>query len=111
MARIFLYKKENNGLYNAPAPRYFVSCGAFLSQNNCTFVCILKRKMAKAIELSDEIVNDARHYGEGNCRSAPGQIEHWVSIGRIVEENPDLPYCFIKGTSKLKAINKIYPDA
>lgn len=59
--------------------------------------------MAKAIELSDEIVNDARHYGEANCRSAPGQIEHWVSIGRIVEENPDLPYRFIKDILLSKA--------
>ena len=52
--------------------------------------------MATAIELSDEIVNDALYYGEVNSRSAPGQIEHWVSIGRIAEENPDLPYGFIK---------------
>ena len=59
--------------------------------------------MAKAIKLSDEIVNDARHYGEVNSRSAPGQIEHWVSIGRIVEENPDLPYRFIKDILLSKA--------
>ena len=26
----------------------------------------------------------------------PKQIEHWVKIGRIAEENPDLPYNFIK---------------
>ena len=56
--------------------------------------------MAKAIELSDEIVNDARHYGEVNYRSAPGQIEHRVSIGR---ENPDLPYRFIKDILLSKA--------
>jgi len=24
------------------------------------------------------------------------QIEHWVKIGKIAEENPDLPYEFIK---------------
>ena len=59
--------------------------------------------MAKTIELSDEIVNDARHHGEVNCRSAPWQIEHWVSIGRIVEENPDLPYRFIKDILLSKA--------
>jgi hypothetical protein len=29
-------------------------------------------------------------------RSVPKQIEHWSKIGRIAEENPDLPYDFIK---------------
>ena len=30
-------------------------------------------------------------------RSCAKQIEHWAKIGRIVEENPDLPYNFILG--------------
>lgn len=28
--------------------------------------------------------------------SLSGQIEHWANIGSLVEENPDLPYDFIK---------------
>jgi hypothetical protein len=28
--------------------------------------------------------------------SLSGQIEYWASIGSIVEDNPDLPYDFIK---------------
>jgi hypothetical protein len=26
----------------------------------------------------------------------PKQIEHWAKIGKIAEENPDLPYEFIQ---------------
>ena len=29
-------------------------------------------------------------------RSIAGQIEYWAKIGKIVEENPDLTYKFIK---------------
>jgi hypothetical protein len=28
----------------------------------------------------------------------PKQIEYWAKIGQIVEDNPDLPYSFIKET-------------
>ena len=38
----------------------------------------------------------ARRCGEIYSRSAPKQIEYWTRIGRIAEENPDLPYAFIK---------------
>lgn len=26
----------------------------------------------------------------------PKQIEHWAKIGEIMEDNPDLPYAFVK---------------
>ena len=29
-------------------------------------------------------------------RSLPKQIEHWSRIGKIAEENPDLPYAMIR---------------
>ena len=29
-------------------------------------------------------------------RSIAGQIEYWATAGEIVEENPDLPYSFVK---------------
>ena len=28
--------------------------------------------------------------------SPPKQIEHWAKIGKIMEDNPDLPYEFVK---------------
>jgi len=49
-----------------------------------------------AVRLSEEIVRAAGVYAPVNSRSVPKQIEHWVKIGKIAEENPDLPYEFIK---------------
>jgi hypothetical protein len=51
---------------------------------------------AITIKLSAELVNEAKRYGETFHRSAPKQIAYWSRIGKIAEENPDLPYSFIK---------------
>ena len=52
--------------------------------------------MATTIKLPDHLINKARRFGEAYSRSTPKQIEYWVTIGKIAEENPDLPYNFIK---------------
>ncbi len=52
--------------------------------------------MPMSVKLSDELVKQARQYGEVYHRSTPKQIEYWSRIGKILEENPDLPYSFIK---------------
>lgn len=52
--------------------------------------------MAVAIKLSDQIVGEAKKYGAVYSRSTPKQIEYWAQIGKIAEENPDLPFNFIK---------------
>ena len=52
--------------------------------------------MSKAIKLSSKLVEDAGKYANIFSRSIPKQIEHWVTIGKIAEDNPDLPYEFIK---------------
>ena len=52
--------------------------------------------MATAVKLSDNLVHEARKFGSIYSRSAPKQIEYWMSIGKIAEENPDLTYQFIK---------------
>lgn len=52
--------------------------------------------MATTIKLSDALIDEARRYGEIFSRSAPKQIEYWSRIGKIAEENPDLPYSAIK---------------
>ena len=56
-----------------------------------------------AIRLSEDIMKAASTYGPINSRSVPKQIEHWVKIGRIAEDNPDLPYEFIKGVLEGKS--------
>ena len=50
----------------------------------------------RSIKLPAEIILAANKYAVVYSRSIPKQIEHWIKIGRIAEENPDLPYEFIK---------------
>ena len=52
--------------------------------------------MAKAIKLSDELVNEATAHAKAHHRTPPRQIEYWARIGKIAEENPDLPFGFVK---------------
>ena len=48
------------------------------------------------IKLSEDLVNEAKRYASVFSRSVPKQIEYWSRIGKIAEENPDLPYSFIQ---------------
>jgi hypothetical protein len=59
--------------------------------------------MATTIKLSDSIIGEAKRYGAVYSRSTPKQIEYWAMIGKIAEENPDLPYSFIKEILLAKA--------
>jgi len=52
--------------------------------------------MSAVIKLSDKLVTEARRYANLYNRSLPKQIEYWSQIGKIVEDNPDLTYNFIK---------------
>ncbi len=63
--------------------------------------------MAVAIKLSDKLVDDAKLYAKAQHRTPPKQIEHWARLGKIAEENPDLPLSFINdaliGIEEVKA--------
>jgi len=54
------------------------------------------REMPMSVTLSDKLINEVRQHSSVYRRSIPKQIEYWVMIGKIAEENPDLPYSFIK---------------
>ena len=56
-----------------------------------------------AVRLSEDIIKAAITYAAVNSRSVPKQIEFWAKIGKIAEENPDLPYEFIKGVLEAKS--------
>ncbi len=56
-----------------------------------------KQTMSKAIKLSDDLISDATINGKAQHRSTPKQIEYWARMGKIADENPDLPLGFIKG--------------
>jgi ParE-like toxin of type II bacterial toxin-antitoxin system/ParD-like antitoxin of type II bacterial toxin-antitoxin system len=53
--------------------------------------------MTHTVQLSEESWNDVRRYASLNWRSITDQIEYWSRIGKIAEENPDLPYDIIRG--------------
>jgi hypothetical protein len=52
--------------------------------------------MSQSIKLSDQLLEEARRHAELFSRSVPKQIEYWSRIGKLAEENPDLPYGFIR---------------
>jgi hypothetical protein len=52
--------------------------------------------MAISVRLDEAFVDDVRVYAEAASRSVPKQIEYWAKIGRIAEDNPDLPFSFIQ---------------
>jgi hypothetical protein len=54
--------------------------------------------MATALKLSDDLIEIAKPRAAAAHRSVPKQIEHWARIGKMVEDNPDLPLQFIKAT-------------
>ena len=59
-----------------------------------TFCNIMAQKeicMPQSVKLSDELIKRVRYYGNVYHRSTAKQIEYWSEIGKISEENPDLP--------------------
>ncbi len=52
--------------------------------------------MAVNVKLSDVLVEQAKRHGNVEHRSVPKQIEYWSRIGKIAEENPDLPFSMIR---------------
>jgi len=52
--------------------------------------------MPKAVKLPDSLVLKAMVRAKALSRSMAKQIEYWAKIGQIAEDNPTLPYSFIK---------------
>lgn len=62
----------------------------------CNMYEIYEGLLSHPVQLSDQLLEDARRYASVSHRSVPKQIEYWARIGKIADENPDLPYSFIK---------------
>jgi hypothetical protein len=60
-------------------------------------------QMAQSIRLDEDLVNEVRVSAEVAIRSVPKQIEHWVRIGRMVEDNPELSYNLIMDILRAEA--------
>lgn len=56
-----------------------------------------------SVRLDQELVDKAAIMGKALNRTPPKQIEHWAKIGEIMEDNPDLPYEFVKQAIIAKA--------
>lgn len=50
---------------------------------------------AISVRLDGGFVEDVKVHADAASRSVPKQIEYWAKIGRIAEDNPDLPFSFI----------------
>ena len=47
--------------------------------------------MPTAITLSELLIEEAKPYAQAMNRSVGEQIEYWARLGKVVEENPDVP--------------------
>ena len=52
--------------------------------------------MPKAVKISDELASTAAVFASVEGRSLAGQVEYWAKLGRIADENSDLPISLIK---------------
>ena len=52
--------------------------------------------MSINVKLSENLVEQAKVFGSIEHRSVPKQIEYWSQIGKIAQENPDLPFAMIR---------------
>ena len=52
--------------------------------------------MATAVKVSEDLFAKAKIRAKVFKRSVAGQIEYWATIGKVVDENPDLPLPLIQ---------------
>jgi hypothetical protein len=48
------------------------------------------------VKLSENLVQQAKVFGNIEHRSVPKQIEYWSQIGKLAQENPDLTFSLIR---------------
>lgn len=51
---------------------------------------------AQPVKINGHLLESAKIASRIQSRSMSKQIEHWAKIGKIAEENPDLPFNIIK---------------
>lgn len=47
--------------------------------------------MPTAIKVSEQLIEEAKPFAQAMHRSVSEQIEYWARLGKVAEENPDLP--------------------
>ncbi|MEH6579780.1 MAG: hypothetical protein V7731_22210 [Amphritea sp.] len=48
------------------------------------------------IGLDEELVVEAKIIGLLCSRPVESQLEYWATVGKLMEQNPDLSYAFVK---------------
>lgn len=56
-----------------------------------------------SICLDQDLIDRATIMAKALNRTTPKQIEHWAKIGEMMEDNPDLPYEFVRQAIIAKA--------
>jgi hypothetical protein len=64
--------------------------------------------MTTAVRLPSNLIIEAKKLSAINFRTVSKQIEYWAYLGKLADENPDLPVGFIKGC--IEAKNEIDND-
>jgi hypothetical protein len=59
-------------------------------------------EMTTAVRLPSNLVNEAKKTATIHFRTVAKQIEYWTYLGKVADENPDLPASFIKGCIEAK---------
>lgn len=58
---------------------------------------------SSSIRLDQNLIERATIIAKALDRTTPKQIEHWAKIGEMMEDNPDLPYEFVRQAVIAKA--------
>lgn len=56
-----------------------------------------------SVRIDQELFDKAAIMAKALNRTTSKQIEHWAKIGEMMEDNPDLPYEFVKQAVIAKA--------
>lgn len=56
-----------------------------------------------SVRIDQDLFDKAAIMAKALNRTTPKQIEHWAKIGKMMEDNPDLPYEFVKQSVIAKA--------
>lgn len=70
--------------------------GSFVVPIEPRWLFSLEITMSVNVKLSESLVAQAKRYAQAQHRTVPKQIEYWSQIGKIAEENPDLPFNMIR---------------
>jgi len=52
--------------------------------------------MSTVIRISSDLAQEAKTRSSVEKRSMTSQVEYWARIGKVAEDNPELPFSFIK---------------